>query len=227
MKRNSSYSLVLLFLAVAFVMFLGISCAEGGNKPPYKVGDIGPAGGYIFYDDEVGFDLDESGTIEANEKNLLGGTLRYLEAAPSDLGSAIFGYYRTSDSNSEKVVGTAEEIGSGQENTTKLVRLMENNTYIDMYPSDSTEVYAAKLCDMYSIGLYEDWFLPSKNELYLMYALLFDKTPSLGGFSELSYWSSSDISNHSTSAWAQTFESGNQNFCFKKIDNLVRPIRAF
>jgi hypothetical protein len=55
-----------------------------------EVGSRGPAGGYIIYDDQVGFDRDFDGHISSYEKDLLDGIQdgvvtenRFLEAAPS------------------------------------------------------------------------------------------------------------------------------------------------
>ena len=55
---------------------------------------------------------------------------------------------------------------------------------------------AAKLCDNLILGGQNDWFLPSIDELYLMYNNL--HLNNLGGFvKEERYWSSSeDSSNH-------------------------------
>ncbi len=47
-----------------------------------KVGGRGPSGGYIFYDDNIGFDFDRNGKIEITEKNLMTTGKRFLEAAP-------------------------------------------------------------------------------------------------------------------------------------------------
>jgi hypothetical protein len=72
--------------------------------------------------------------------------------------------------------------------------------------------------------VYDDWFLPSKDELDLMYRNL--KKNNQGGFSLDYYWSSSEGS--ARFAWFQYFGSGNQfdNYA-RSREYRVRPVRAF
>ncbi len=80
--------------------------------------------------------------------------------------------------------------------------------------------YAAYLCKNFNSGGYTDWFLPSKEELILMYNL----RTNIGNFSNGIYWSSSEISNYT--AWAVDFSGG--NIVGEKTSlNRVRAIRAF
>jgi hypothetical protein len=84
------------------------------------------------------------------------------------------------------------------------------------------------VCDEYSLELgevtYGDWFLPSKDELNLIYRNLFLK--GLGGFDDYAYWSSSESSDIN-SAYSQYFLSGFQGFSNRYNDFMVRPVRAF
>lgn len=178
----------------------------------FEVGDIGPAGGYVFYD-----------------KGNYSDGWRYLEVAPSDLGRFSFGYYRP-DSGfyySGKVVGTGYAIGTGKSNTKLLVDAMGDSAYIDS-SSQKKELYAAKVCFDYVLfvndeEVYDDWFLPSREELNLVYKNL------SGGklnFSDIAYWSSSE--DGSVDAWAKDMNSGKQLKFVQRKDHLcVRPIRAF
>ena len=70
---------------------------------------------------------------------------------------------------------------------------------------------------------YDDWFLPSKDELNQMYRNLYKK--GIGGFSDLYYWSSSE--NGANYAWAQHFLNGYQGFNNRNVNFRVRPVRAF
>ena len=83
--------------------------------------------------------------------------------------------------------------------------------------------YAAYQCTQYFGNGYADWYLPSKNELNLMYQNL--KMKEIGGFSSNYYWSSSEIS--STNAWNQPFSNGGQLSGTKDGPIYVRAIRAF
>ncbi len=196
----------------------------------YKVGGTGPSGGYVFYDDEIGYDVDDGGTIEANEKNLLGDGLRFLEAAPADVvldgsdNTHIFGYYRTAPDGDSTLLTTATGVGSGKTNTDALVTAMGMTAYTSSASTNptTTENYAARLCDIHEAGGYDDWFLPSKDELNLMRQNLYQN--DLGGF-DGSYWSSSEIT--AISAWNQSFYWETQGEYYRNTTDRVRPVRAF
>ncbi|MCL2597092.1 MAG: DUF1566 domain-containing protein [Paludibacter sp.] len=143
-----------------------------------------------------------------------GGIIAYLDnqhgfiAAPEDQSDGIQWYngsYITTGAT-----GTA--IGTGQSNTTKIVQIQGNN------------VYAAKLCDDLVLNGYNDWFLPSKEELNMLY----QNRKLIGGFFGY-YWSSSEYS--SNNAWAQSlYDNENydsQDFWNKENTLNVRAIRAF
>ena len=203
---------------------------------PLFVGGLGPGGGYVFYDDFIGFDLDGSGSIEEDEKDLLDDTndgiltgSRYLEAAPADFMQDSdytypFGYYRTLPSESASIVGTETDIGFGEPNTAALVIAMGTVAYIDYNTTNNTtENYAARLCTLYETGGYDDWFLPSKDELNLMYRNL--KLHNIGNLMNTYYWSSSEETNYH--AWTQSFTSGTQENNGRYLSSRIRPIRAF
>jgi PKD repeat protein len=196
--------------------------------PVYRVGDFGPAGGYVFYDDEIGYDLDGDGTIESGEKHLLGDGKRYLEAAPAgwsgvaDDPGYVFGYYRPQGTN--LVVSTGTDIGSGKGNTEALVTAMGSAAYSSSSGSTTKAEYAAKMCADYRGGGHADWFLPSKDELDLMHQNLY--LQNLGDFSSNLYWSSSEYY-LGYSVWNQYFETGTQGFNYRHDVDRVRPVRAF
>ena len=83
--------------------------------------------------------------------------------------------------------------------------------------------YAAQLCRDLTEGGYSDWFLPSKDELNLMYINLYQQ--GIGGFAEDYYWSSSE--DDANLAWAQSFNDGDQGDGGKAIAFRVRAVRAF
>ncbi len=175
----------------------------------YAVGDTGPAGGIVFYD-----------------KGYYSNGWRYLEAAPSDVDTSyhIFGFYRATANSEYKMTGTATLIGAGRINTEMLVKTMGDSAYKTYEKGgDTTSDYAAKNCADYTSGGYSDWFLPSKDELDLIYDNLHLK--SIGSFSGYYYWSSSENSGYS--AWTQYFYSGGQYSDSRRGSNYVRPVRAF
>lgn len=179
---------------------------------PYVLGDTGPAGGYIFYD--KGYYSKADFTIVKAEGN---GTVpitpiydgwRYLEAAPYDQSTGPeWGCNNTLIWGAD---GTA--VGTGEQNT------------IDIEAGCTTFDTAADVCAILSLGGYNDWFLPSKDELNLMYTNL--KVAGVGGFAENSYWSSSEY--YAGYAWGQNFDYGYQGSDDKGSYGLrVRAVRAF
>jgi len=180
------------------------------------IGSPGPSGGLIFY-----------------SKGSYSDGWRFLEAAPSDimLGAPyyeyFFGYYRNSYGMTRPVGGTATSIGSGKANTVALVSKMGSAAFTSSIGSTTTTTaeYAARLCDIHEAGGYGDWFLPSQEELNLMYQNL--KTKMLGGFTGYIYWSSSESDSDGYYAWRQDFTYGTQSSSGRFNKSRVRPIRAF
>ena len=207
----------------ALVCFMAASCVADLSAREYKVGDIGPAGGYIFYD----CDADNA---SGNADNLTSSTCgwRYLEVAPTDAGKYSFGYLRPDGATNTLTAACETSVGSGKANTKALVRSMGNSTYTSSTASTSKSVYAAISCDSYTVEVgrktYDDWFLPSKDELNLLYAFLAEYG-LLDQFKDYDYWTSSE--QYSNESWLQNFRTGAQSTYNKSDDNYVRAIRAF
>ena len=173
----------------------------------YTIGDTGPAGGLVFYD-----------------KGFYSDGWRYIEAAQSDIGDFVFGYYRPDKENNNSI-GTSLAIGSGKYNTERLVKYMDiDGKAYSASSGEDVKEYAARKCLDYSYGGCDDWFLPSSCELNLMYENLHKK--GLGSFYGNVYWSSSESG--AGSAWLKRLSDGYQNggsrdgFAYR-----VRPVRAF
>jgi hypothetical protein len=89
---------------------------------------------------------------------------------------------------------------------------------------DDLTTYAARICAELQQGGYGDWYLPSKEELNLMYNNL--HMAGLGGFASSYYWSSTEFS--CDIAWGQNFYDGTQSNVTKDSNgNRVRAVRAF
>ena len=134
----------------------------------------------------------------------------YLEAASCDISSGIsWGCYGTSIPGAD---GTA--VGTGKQNT------------IDIVAECATVDIAAELSATLNWGGYSDWFLPSKDELNLMYVNL--KVYGVGDFADAYYWSSSQYYPHFAQyAWTQYFSNGVQSSHKKNTSLRARAIRAF
>jgi hypothetical protein len=112
-------------------------------------------------------------------------------------------------------------LGSGAQNTT------------DIYFGCSTSNIAARICYNLVLNGYSDWYLPSKDELKLVYTNL--KVQGYGSFDSLaSYWSSSENPYNSQEAFHIMFSNGFEavNTCSdrcygKDYNHHVRAVRSF
>ena len=174
------------------------TCANGGLC---SVGDIGPSGGYVFY---------VSPTVINVAAGISTGGI-YLEAAPvSQQGTAQFGCTGTS------TPGTSYSVGSGAANTLAIINAC------------ATAGIAARVTSNLTFAGYSDWFMPSLDEMTAIYNNLYNKTPSLGGFTGLDYGSSSEGTNGFGYQAYWWFGAGAASLQTNK--NYVaayRPIRAF
>ena len=178
-----------------------LTCAQGGTC---IVGDTGPGGGIVFYV--------QTATAAA--------PWRYMEAAPNtwsgvgQLDSVIRWCSEINDevalltTGTKTSVQTLTAIGSGFRNTKMML--------------GSCTYGAANEAASYNGGGKSDWFLPSKDELNLLYL----QKAILGMSTVADYWSSSETS--AATVWSQYFVSGGQFDQTGKINTqTVRPVRAF
>ena len=164
----------------------------------YKIGDTGPAGGLIFYD-------------KGNNSE----GWRYLEAAPADVDGKL-------RATTERINGDdwkAREVGKGKANTQAIMK--------EAARLGGGFGWAAQACDTFTLNGYDDWYLPSKDELNYMYGNLHMK--KLGNFSNDWYWSSTVVSTYGTwhSISDQNFTNGNQEDHGNGEMRRVRPVRQF
>ncbi len=131
----------------------------------------------------------------------------YLEAAPSDISSFLL----WDGGGATETFAYSQIIGSGFTNTMKIIS------------KEGLGDYAASRCYDLAIGSYDDWFLPSQDEILLMYNNLY--LSGIGNFEHTSYWCSTQDS--SSTAFRMLISSGNISFDFKYNANYVRAIRAF
>ena len=136
-----------------------------------------------------------------------------LIAATADQSIGIQWYH-----GSYVVTGATDTaIGTGQANTTAIVTIQGAGSY------------AAQLCNDLTEGGYDDWFLPSKDELNKLYI----NKNAIGGFTASCYWSSSEYYANSAwwqsfyNAWLQNFYDGNQHYYYENPASRVRAVRAF
>ena len=89
---------------------------------------------------------------------------------------------------------------------------------------------AARLCGDLVLGGYSDWFLPSRDELWVMYL----NKSAIGGFANDYYWSSSEHDDDGDFgvydgiyAWWVRFNNGEQGWGDKNAPDYVRAARYF
>ena len=125
--------------------------------------------------------------------------------------------------------GTSSEIGSGYSNTMTIIN------------SQGIGVDAASLCSQLNLNGYDDWFLPSLNELWELYynreiinevAVQNEGELLNDGWFQYFYWSSSE--KNLTQAWQIMFNTdgfssngGQPTARLKQNADRVRPVRAF
>jgi hypothetical protein len=174
-------------------------CASGGTC---VVGDTGPGGGKVFYV--------STGVINS-ESNISNGG-KYLEAAPNTWNGGTSDPAMPWCDKTTTMIGNPTTLGQGASNTKKMTATCSSTS-------------AAKVvADLY-LNKWNDWFLPSAEELSLMWR----SRDVIGGFNNsVAYWSSSEAPGNVAKGvqrlvfnpvkWLEDTKAGN---------SLVRPIRAF
>jgi hypothetical protein len=148
---------------------------------------------------------------------LHGGYVFYVEAdgnhgllcTPVDIGLAIWGptgFVNGAD---------ATAVGSGLQNTIDIVNEYPGLTNI-----------AARICYDLSYGGSNDWFLPSKDELYLMYQNL--GAHGIGNFTQNFYISSTEVAGNPgmNSIWGTSFQISANGYTIEAPKWLEYPVRA-
>ena len=166
-------------------------------------------GGYIFYF----FEKDSSGLTIGKED------LKYKEYKIE--GKIYWGCRDT------LVKVTETKIGSGKANTQ---RIHDHRCVLYDVDNETWLKSAADLCILYRGGGYNDWYLPSKDELHEAYMKL--AYTSKVEFGRKNYWTSSEKNNQF--AWVENMATGHREFEFsgqsyfrKFYARHVRPIRNF
>jgi hypothetical protein len=168
----------------------------------YSVGDFAQ-GGVVFWVDETG----QHGLV----------------AAKQDQSSGIRWYAGTSGNTQAKGNGPY----AGEANTAIIIAA-------HVAIGDDGNTYAARICNELQITengkTYGDWYLPSKDELYLMFlnkSTINATARANGGssFAGFIYWSSTE--DNSNFAWVLTFSHDYQYGNPKYNTESVRAIRAF
>lgn len=189
----------------------------------YKIGDVGPAGGWIFFVDRFNeypaFDYLEAAPDAASPSIVWAtSTTTCYDESDSPTNCQSGSIYPKAERDGKQLLST--NVGMGSANT-KAIIARHNAGAVP-----KTE-YAAGLADSYSTkvgnAVFNDWFLPSAGEEKLMYTNL--EQASVVKFAHYDNWSSSEV--ESDSAWYPEYFSGVRTGANKFFTNSVRAIRAF
>jgi hypothetical protein len=154
-------------------------------------------------------DSGPAGGIVFYDKGVFSHGWRYLEAAPTETEfTASWGL------NGKEINGTVTAIGGGKRNTQIINEQLRQTGETGK---------AAQLCEAINFDGVTGWYLPSKDELDLLYKNL--KVKGIGGFTNNRYASSSNDGRNII--WVQSFNNGRQYSLEKNTSYSVRAIRAF
>ncbi|PIF02252.1 MAG: hypothetical protein CR996_00745 [Draconibacterium sp.] len=169
----------------------------------YSVGDFAQ-GGIVFWVDETG----QHGLVAAKEDQSTG--VRWYAGSYGKTQAKGDGPF-AGEANTSIIIAVQAAIG------------------------DDGGTYAARICNELQITVgdktYGDWYLPSKEELNLMYQnkATIDATAGVNGGSSFAigpyYWCSSEWD--VDGAWIQNFYNGSQTMTMKYYTARVRAVRAF
>jgi hypothetical protein len=113
-------------------------------------------------------------------------------------------------------ITTTNAIGAGLANTNAI-----NTAYTGPFCGTFTYCFAASECAAQMIGGYDDWYLPSIDEL----VQVMNNSAVIGGFGDVYYWSSSQYT------VANALGVGTSDKVVYQIDKFavlgVRPVRSF
>ena len=167
--------------------------------------------------------------FQAADPGFVAGETHGLIAAVTDQSEAIAGVVWSTigsvpgGGTDIRPAGPGQALGTGRANTTSIVN--QTATIDGQYVKCTGG--AAYLCYHLLDWGYDDWFLPSKDELNKLYL----SQDAVGAYAPTDYWSSSDNYDSeldsATAAWSQDFGDGVQAHYGKYCKYRVRAVREF
>lgn len=223
---------LLLSLCTVLASTLMVSCKSPFSSKPIHIGDT-CNGGIVFYLDST----EQHGLVAAMEDQST--TIAWDPQHENDPN-------RWSSYTAKNTDAIKTDIGSGSENTTKIIATFGNGKGYNRY--------AASICRDYRGGDFKDWYLPSRDELYELYVnralvggfddkgtylssseVYDDKPAPVGSKFERNYYSDDIRRKENRYVWCQSFYNGQQGFTPKYNSTVyggygnrcVRAVRSF
>lgn len=189
-------------LGLLLVLVGGCELFERPFSGSLAPGDTGPAGGIIIF-------------VDFARRH----PFDYIEVAPADIGSGSSEYPWGLN---VAVTGTGTGIGTGAANTDRIISVQDAE-------SNTLPSYAAGMAAAFTSGGFDDWYLPSRDELNLIHELR-ESVPGLRA--NQYYWSSSDDDSEVARVWAQmvndsTGRQASTSSSGKLTTFSVRAVRSF
>jgi hypothetical protein len=140
------------------------------------------------------------------------GDWKYLEAAPVNTEATVA--WASQNFNSGEI-NNKNAIGSGKPNTEYIIK------------NAGSFARAVAICNNLQVNGYRDWYLPSLDELDLIFMNLHRN--GLGGFKNDKYWSSTPKGGYANwiPVWYENFSDGKQDAEGNETNLRVRAIRQF
>ena len=165
----------------------------------YYLGNVGPAGGILFYD----------------RGNSHEGDWKFLEVAPAS--SEFVAEWSEIDF---ELKGTDRLVGSGKKNTQLIIAKLNELRQ---------KGKAAQRCASLTIGEYSDWYLPSRDELHFLYNFFKERNEIDGFHNADYWSSTQHEEENEPEygAWYLNFGNGHQGVSNMNKSMRVRAIRTY
>jgi hypothetical protein len=218
MKPFTNKSFTRVWIALLLAGLSTFAVTSRSSAVTYKIGDT-YGGGKVAYIFQAG----DSGYVEGQQHGLIAAVADvntvYKDAWGSDSYTGTYVWSTSqymikndTDYAYQEIATTGTAIGDGAGNTKKILAKYP----LEIYPNS-----AAAVAHEYRGGGFNDWFLPSMEELKKLYL----SKGLVGGYADFIYWSSSEMS--PSVAWYHIFVNGLLGDSIKSYFKRVRPVRVF
>ncbi len=206
-KFKLSLSGFLPFFGLLSLLFVSTSCIDLEKDEPPKIGEEFEGGvvTHLFTSSNPGYVKGETHGIIVSKTDLP------LQSQWGCRGT--------------EIGNTSPAVGRGRTNTELVLAFHDNLPDYYNNPQQCHELndgtVAANFAREYNLEGYDDWFMPSRSEM----AILYEQREEIGGFVAEEYWSSCE--SDETSACVFSFIDGSISSAEKSETKKVRVIRYF